>query len=195
MDEIKASLLSRLQGLRYDLLRTLDGLDEYQVRRPMTPTGTNLLGLVKHVASVQLGYFTEVFGRDPGWDQPWFAEGAEPDADLWVPATESRQSVLDLHHHSARMSDQTIAELDLATPGEVSWWPAERRPVTLGLILVEVMQETARHTGQADIVREAIDGRAGMYPGDQNVTPRGREGWAAHVARIEAEARTAAGLQ
>lgn len=73
-------------------VRTLDGLDEYQVRRPMTPTGTNLLGLVKHVASVQLCYFTGSFGRVPGWDQPWFADGAEPDADLWVPANESRQS-------------------------------------------------------------------------------------------------------
>lgn len=195
MDEIKANLLSRLRGLRHDLLRTLDGLDEYQVRRPMTPTGTNLLGLVKHVASVQLGYFTEVFGRHPGWDQPWFADGAEPDADLWVPATESRQSVLDLHHHSARMSDDTITALDLDTPGDVPWWPAERRRVTLGLILVDVVQETARHTGHADILREAIDGRAGMYPGDQNLTPRSADGWAAQVARIEAEARAAAGIQ
>jgi len=194
MDDTRTALLARLQGLRRDLLFKLDGLDEYQARRPMTTTGTNLLGLVKHVASVELGYFTEVFGREPGWELPWFAADAEPDADMWVPAAETRQSVLDLHHHSARVSDATISELTLEAPGEVPWWPPERRSVSLGQILLHMLQETARHAGQADIVREMIDGRAGLGPDDTNLSPRSPAEWTAHVARIEAEARAAAGM-
>ncbi|MDF2443155.1 MAG: hypothetical protein JWR01_1358, partial [Subtercola sp.] len=62
MDE-KETLHGYLRIRRADLLGKLDGLSEYDARRPLTPTGTNLLGLVKHVASVQLGYFGEVFGR------------------------------------------------------------------------------------------------------------------------------------
>ncbi|MCA0252331.1 MAG: DinB family protein [Actinobacteria bacterium] len=193
--DAKEDMLRRLRALRRDLLSKLDGLDEYQVRRPMTPTGTNLLGLVKHVASVELGYFTEVFGRDPGRELPWFSEAAEPDADLWATAAETRGEILDLHHHSAQVSDATIAELDLDAPGAVPWWAPERRQVTLRQILVHMLVETARHTGQADIIRESIDGRAGMGPDDQNLTPRPAEGWAAHVARIEEAARQAAAAQ
>lgn len=184
-------MLNRLQSLRRDLLSKLDGLDEYQVRRPMTPTGTNLLGLVKHVASVELGYFTEVFGRDPGRELPWFSDGAEPDDDLWVTAGETREEILGLHHHSAQISDATITELELDATGIVPWWPPERQQVTLHQILVHMLVETARHTGQADILRESLDGRAGMGPNDQNLTPRSAEEWQAHVARIEDAARQA----
>jgi uncharacterized damage-inducible protein DinB len=188
---MKDELLRRLRSLRADLLSKLDGLSEYDVRRPLTPTGTNLLGLVKHVASVELGYLTEVFGRDPGRELPWFAPGAEDDADLWVPADESRQSVLDLHAYSALRSDQTITELDLDAPGVVPWWSADRRQVTLHVVLVHLLIETARHAGHADILRELVDGRAGMGPDDANLTPRSEAEWAAHVARIEVASRAA----
>ncbi len=186
-------MLARLRSLRGDLLSKLDGLDEYQARRPMTPTGTNLLGLVKHVASVELGYFTEVFGRDPGRDLPWFSDDAAPDADLWVPAAESREEILDLHHYSARLSDATITELDLDAVGLVPWWSPERQRVTLHQILVHMIVETARHAGHADIIRESIDGQAGMGANDQNLTPRSPEEWAVHVAQIEDAAREAGG--
>jgi hypothetical protein len=81
MDD-KTDLLGYLRVRRGDLLAKLDGLGEYDIRRPMTPSGTNLLGLVKHVASVELGYFGEVFGRPSGRALPWLADDAEPDADL-----------------------------------------------------------------------------------------------------------------
>ena len=190
---MKEDLLRRLRSLRADLRSKLDGLDEYQVRRPLTPTGTNLLGLVKHVASVELGYFTGVFGRDPGRELPWYAAEAEDDADLWVPAEESRQSVIELHEYSARRSDETITELALDAPGVVPWWPEERRRVTLHQVFVHVLIETARHAGHADILRELLDGRAGMGPGDANLTPRSGPEWESHVARVEAAARAAAG--
>lgn len=190
MDD-KAILLRYLRARRGELLAKINGLDEYDVRRPMTPTGTNLLGLVKHVASVELGYFGEVFGRPSGRELPWFEEGAEADADFWVPAGESRESIVELHRFSAEHSDATIEALPLDAPGEVPWWPEERRHVTLHQILVHMCVETAQHLGHADILRELIDGSAGKGPGDPNLSPRNTEEWAAHRSRIEGAAREA----
>jgi uncharacterized damage-inducible protein DinB len=192
MDQ-KETLQRYLRNQRADLLSKLDGLDEYDVRRPMTPTGTNLLGLVKHVASVELGYLTDVFGRPTGRRLPWFADDAEPDADFWAPPEQTRDEILELHHFSAAKSDETIAALSLDARGEVPWWPPERREVTLHQILVHVCVETARHAGHADIVRELIDGAAGMRPGDANVTGRSAQEWEQHRARVAAAARQAAG--
>lgn len=190
MDE-KTTLLRYLRARRADLVGSLDGLSEYDVRRPMTPTGTNLLGLVKHVASVQLEYLGDVFGRPSGRVLPWMDDGAEPDADLWVPAAETRDQVLELHHFSAAHSDATVEELPLDARGEVPWWSPVRREVTLHQILVHVCVETAQHAGHADILREMIDGRAGHGPQDPNVTPRTEGEWARHRARIEEAAQEA----
>jgi hypothetical protein len=189
MDDAKAVLHRYLRARRADLLATLDGLGEYEVRRPMTPTGTNLLGLVKHVASVELDYFGEVFGRPSGRVLPWFSDDAEPDADLWVPADETREQVVELHHYSARHSDATIEALPLDAVGEVPWWPQERRRVTLHQILVHMGSETAQHLGHAEILRELIDGSTG---GDANVTRRSAQEWRDHRDRVEAAARAAA---
>ena len=176
---------------RAELLAKLDGLDDYDVRRPLTPTGTNLLGLVKHVASVEAGYFGEVFGRPHGQPLPWLADDAEPDADLWASPDETRDQIVALHHAAAAHSDATIEALPLDAAGQVPWWPEERRDVTLQQILVHMCVETAQHLGHADILRELIDGTAGKGPGDPNLTPRGAEEWAAHRARLEAAARAA----
>lgn len=191
MDD-KEVLHRYLRARRADLLFKLDGLDEYDARRPLTPTGTNLLGLVKHVASVELGYFGEVFGRPSPRDLPWDAEDAEPDADMWATPDETREQVVALHRFSAGHSDATIDALPLDAPGEVPWWPEERRHVTLHQILVHMCVETAQHLGHADILRELIDGSAGQRPGDPNLTTRTPEEWAAHCARIDAAARAAA---
>ncbi|UKA62571.1 DinB family protein [Arthrobacter sp. FW306-04-A] len=192
MDD-KEVLLRYLRSRRSELLAKLDGLDEYNVRRPMTPTGTNLLGLVKHVASVELEYFGEVFGRPSGRDLPWLADEAEADADLWVPPEETREEIIELHHFSAEHSDATIEALPLDAPGEVPWWSEERRRVTLHQILVHMCVETGQHLGHADILRELIDGSAGKGPTDLNLSQRSTEEWAAHRARIEAAARLAVG--
>ncbi|AXJ08372.1 DinB family protein [Arthrobacter sp. PM3] len=193
MDD-KATLHRYLRTRRADLLAKLDGLSEYDARRPLTPTGTNLLGLVKHVASVEAGYFGEVFGRPAGLDLPWFAEDAEPDADLWAAPGETREQIVELHRSAAAHSDATIEELALDEPGVVSWWPEERRHVTLHQILVHMCVETAHHLGHADILRELIDGSAGQRPGDANLSDRSPEGWAVHRARIEAAAVAAEAL-
>jgi len=190
MDD-KAILHTYLRTRRADLLGKLEGLSEYDARRPLTPTGTSLLGLVKHVASVELGYFGEVFGRPSGLALPWFAEDAEPDADMWAAPGETREQITELHRRSAAHSDATIDELPLDAPGVVPWWPEERKHVTLHQILVHMCVETAHHLGHADILRELIDGRAGQRPNDPNLSQRTPEGWAVHRARIEAAAAAA----
>jgi uncharacterized damage-inducible protein DinB len=190
MDD-KAILLHYLRARRVDLVGKFEGLSEYDARRPLTPTGTNLLGLVKHVASVELGYFGEVFGHPSGRNLPSLAAEAEPDADMWADSAEPREAILELHRFSAAHSDATIQALPLTAPGEVPWWPPERRRVTLHQILVHMCVETARHAGHADILRELIDGAAGNGPADPNLTRRTPDEWARHRARIDAAARGA----
>jgi uncharacterized damage-inducible protein DinB len=177
---------------RDQLVAKLDGLGERDIRRPLTNTGTNLLGLVKHVASVQLGYFGETFDRPPEVAAPWLDDDAELNADMWATADESREEILEFWRYSAEHSDRTILSLDLDSPGAVPWWPPERRNVTLGLVLTHMLAELARHAGHADIVRELIDGSAG--DNDGNLPGQSTDDWAAYrtrleVAAIEAERR------
>jgi hypothetical protein len=82
------------------MLWKLEGLTEYNVRRPLTPTGTNLLGLVKHLANVEIGYFGATFGRPFGELLPWAEEGAETNADMWATAGESRGQIIELYRRA-----------------------------------------------------------------------------------------------
>lgn len=191
MDTPKATLGRYLRSQREAVLAKTDGLDEYDLRRPLVGTGTNLLGLVKHVAFIQAGYLGDCFGRPSGFPEPDFE--ADPDADLWVPADEPTSDVLDLFARSCAHADATLDLLDLDAVGEVPWWSAEHRTVTLHRVLVHLLVDVARHAGQADILREQLDGAVGYLPGNTNLPDRDRAGWAAHVARVEAAARQAAG--
>lgn len=188
--DAKADLHRYLQAARDALLWKLDGLSEYDVRRPLTPTGTNLLGLVKHLAGVELWYFGDAFGRPPR-DRPWSPDDARRNADFWATADETRAAIIGMYRQAWVHADETIRALDLAAPGQVPWWPADRSEVTLHQILVHVVAETHRHAGQADIVRELIDGTAGLQPDDDNLRTRDRAWWADyrdHVERVAHEA-------
>ena len=190
--DAKADLHRYLQAARDAVLWKLEGLGEYDVRRPLVPTGTNLLGLVKHLASVELGYFGDTFGRPSGEPLPWFEDDAEPNADMWATAEESRDDIIALYHRARAHSDATIEALDLEDTGEVPWWQEGRREVTLHRILVHMIAETDRHAGHADIVRELIDGQAGLRTDNDNL-PDGDTGWwAEYRERLERVARTAA---
>ncbi|WP_144761000.1 DinB family protein [Curtobacterium sp. 9128] len=170
---VKETLHRYLQKHRAALLGKLDGLAERQARWPVTPTGTNVLGLVKHVAAVQAQYFGEVFDR-PLPDPPaWF--DADDDRDMYASLDETMADVVAFHHASAAHADATIAALDLDARGVVSWWPEEHRDVTLHRVLVHMAYETARHAGHADIVREMLDGLAG--DGDGNLAQKTPEEW------------------
>src|SRR3954468_13665267 len=190
-DSAKQDLHRYLQQGREALLWKLEGLSEYDIRRPLTPTGTNLLGLVKHVTSVELGYFGDTFGRPSPVPLPWFDDDAEPNADMWATAAESREQIVGLYHRSWTHSDQTISQLPLDAVGEVPWWPAERREVTLHRVLVHMVTETHRHAGHADIVRELIDGAAGLAAGNANTPDVDQAWWADYRRRLEAAARAA----
>jgi hypothetical protein len=88
-------------------------------------------------------------------------------------------------------ADATIAELPLDAAGSVPWWRPERRDVTLHQVLVHVIAETHRHAGHADIVRELIDGTAGLRPGNDNLAPGDEAWWAGYRERLERVAREA----
>ncbi len=181
----KADLHRYLQIAREALLWKLEGLGDYDIRRPMTPTGTNLLGLVKHVASVEIGYFGETFGRPFEGSLPWFDEGAEPNADMWAAADESREYIVGLYHQSWAHADVTIESLPLDAVGQVPWWPEERREVTLHKILIHMIAETDRHAGHADIVRELIDGAAGLRVDNDNMAPGDSAWWDEYLRRLQ----------
>jgi uncharacterized damage-inducible protein DinB len=188
----KADLRRYLQAAREALLWKLDGLSEYDIRRPLVPTGTNLLGLVKHVASVEAGYFGATFGRPYGEPLPWLDEAAEPNADMWATAEQSREDIVGLYHRVWAHSDATIDALALDAMGSVPWWPEDRRQVTLHRILLHMTAETHRHAGHADIVRELIDGAAGVREGNDNLPPGDRAWWESYRSRLEQAAREAA---
>ena len=162
MDAVAADLQHYLQQGRETMVHALDGLSEYDVRRPVMPSGTNLLGLVKHLASMEAGYLGDCLGRPTPFRLPWVDDGSIWDsADLWVTADQSRNYILDLYRAAWAHSDSAIADLPLDSPATVSWWPEERQTTTFGHLLTRMVAETAQHAGHADIVRETIDGRGG----------------------------------
>jgi uncharacterized damage-inducible protein DinB len=191
----KATLVRYLQQARDAMLWKLDGLGEYDIRRPATPTGTNLLGLVKHLAGVESEYFGVVFGRPFAGTLPW--DPADPDTeqtvDMWATAQESREYITGLYREVWAHADATIAALPLDAPGHVPWWPTPPNPVTLHLILVHVVAEVQRHAGQADIIRELADGAVGVRPSNSNMPDYDAAYWEKHRGRIEQAAREAAG--
>ena len=126
-DLAKAHLHDHLRWVREALVWKLDGLSEYDLRRPLTRTGTNLLGLVKHNAIWDSRYFGEVFDRPfPEPLPPWNDESAR-DADHWVTEDESRDGIVDLYRRVWEHSDATITALALDAAGHVPWWARRSR--------------------------------------------------------------------
>ena len=169
-DHAKAHLHQKLRAVRESLVGKLDGLSEYAVRRPLTATGTNLLGLVKHNAVSDSRYFGEVFDRPfpeplPRWDDPE-AFGT----DHWATEHESRADVLALYRRVWDHSDATIDAVDLDAHGFVPWWNEE---VPLFNVMVHRLSDSTRHAGHADILREGLDGAVGVGP--ENVVLHGRD--------------------
>ena len=181
----KADLHHYLRSARRALVWKLDGLSEYDIRRPLVPTGTNLLGLVKHVASVEYGYFGHTFGRPGDEAMPWMDDDAEINADMWATASESREEIVALYRRVCEHSDVTIESTSIDGVGHVPWWPPEHSEVTLHQVLVHMIAETNRHCGQADIVRELIDGAAGLREDNDNMGNDEATSWADHRRRLE----------
>jgi hypothetical protein len=184
MEELKQVLLDKLREARAGVVAGLDGLSEYDVRRPMTPSGTNLLGLVKHLVGNEHVYLAESFGRPVPDVLPWVVDGSIwQGADMWATPGESREHVLALYERACACSDETVEALELDAPASVAHWPEERRRTTLAFLLVRMVEETGHHAGHADLCRELIDGRMRT---DQDVLDK--EGWSDYVARVQAAA-------
>ena len=187
-DGAKTNLHNYLKHEREAVLAKLDGLSEYDVRRPLTMTGTNLLGLVKHLATWEARYLGEVFDRPfpeplPRWDIE-----AELLADSWATEQESRSAVVDRYRRVWTHSDATVATLALDATGRVAWW--QDAEVPLFNILVHLLAETSRHAGHADILREELDGAVGTDAESMAVKQHDSAFWAERRSRIESAARS-----
>ena len=186
MNDLKEELHGKLQACRAGLLSKLDGLSEYDRRRPMTPTGTNLLGLVKHLAGLEYGYLGEPFGRPAPETMSWIEDGSIwQGADMWAKPDESSEYIIGLYQRACAHADGVIATLGLDAPGSVAHWPEHRRETTLGVLLIRMVAETAQHAGHADIIRELIDGKGG--PDQDSIDELT---WRDYVAQVQAAADT-----
>lgn len=190
-DFAKDNLHERLRRDRKALLWKPDGLSEYDARRPLTATGTNLLGLVKHVATVEARYFGEVFDRPSPEPLPRWQDS--DGSDLWATEDETRDQIIGFYQRTWEHSDATINELPLDAPGHVPWWPEPYADTNLFAVMVHVLGESIRHAGHADILREGLDGRTGMRA--ELEKPIDEEARAAYCAKIEQAARSAAPIK
>lgn len=181
----KSDLRRYLQQARDVMLWKLDGLSDYDIRRPLTPTGTNLLGMVKHLSGCEIGYFGYTFGRPLADPPPWAWPNPDPMTDMWATAEESRDYIVGWYRKSWAHADETFDAMDLDTIGHVPWWQGERSEVNLHRILVHMTAETHRHAGHADIVRELIDGSAGLRADASNLPSRDLAWWEDYRTRLE----------
>jgi uncharacterized damage-inducible protein DinB len=188
MDE-KALLSRYYHRSRDSLMWKVEGLSERQVRMPLTPTGTNLLGLLKHVAGVDVGYLGEIFGRP--FPHPVLERiDADPSTDMWAAADEPAEMIIGFARDAWAHTDQTIADLDLETTTRVPWWGPDAPDVTLRWMILHVISETAQHLGHADIVRELVDGRAGLSAARTNLPDLDTQDWAEYTGRLRALAES-----
>ena len=153
----KESLKAALDRQRHVVLWKLEGLDDEQLCRPMTPSGTSLLGLVKHLAAVEYGWFCETFGR-PVEMLPSIDFDVE-DSDLRVSPDETTEQIVDFYRRACAAANEAFDAIDLDTVGQ-SW---DGNPVSMRWVAIHMLEEDARHAGHLDIVRELIDGQTGDY--------------------------------
>ncbi|MBM7786328.1 DinB family protein [Tenggerimyces flavus] len=152
----RESLTQQLDLHRATLLRKLDGLDDEQLRRrPMPTSGLNLLGLVKHLAETEHGWFVRIYGGLPEPDL--FPTDGEPDADFRIGPDEKVDELVGQYLRTCERARALVAAGGL---DDVATTPSGAR-ANLRAILVHLIQETARHNGHADFIREAIDGTTG----------------------------------
>ncbi|MEO1056027.1 MAG: DinB family protein [Actinomycetota bacterium] len=189
-DSVRLLLHSQLKDARDTLVWKADGLGEQDRRRPMTPTGTNLIGLIKHLTWIEGWYLCEFFGRKrPRLEWEW-----DIDADwghhshMYAKPEETTEELIGSYRATNAAADATIAELDLDAVGQ--HWSGEE--VSLRSMLSAVLIDTVRHCGHADIMRELIYGTTGDPSGPSGFYGTTDEEYrAAYLARVRGETETA----
>lgn len=195
----KEYLHAMLREVRDVMLWKLEGLSDAEIRRPMTRSGTNLLGLVKHLIGLETNYFGQTFDRmATEVRMPWWEDGSAEDAtgragdengDFYAAIGESTDYIVDLYRRAWAHADRTITELDLDAVGTT---PHSKETLTLRQVLVRMIGETGRHAGHADIVRELIDGSfGGTRHGHGSIDPTDEKWWQAYIARVAASSTAA----
>ena len=142
-----------LDFLRATLLWKIDGLSDDDLRRPLTPSGVCLLGIVKHSAYVERSWFRRVFAAEDV-SFPWTE--TDPDADWRIEPNETTAAIVAFYQDECARSRAIVAG---RAWDEVAG--REGREQTLGWIMTHMVEEVARHCGHADILREQIDGQTG----------------------------------
>ena len=141
-------LLHYLNKMRDAVVRTSEGLTDEHQRTAGVPSGTNLLGLIRHLTWVEEHWFRRVF----------LGEDRDTDDSMYVPDGEPREEVVTAYREACARSDEIVrACADLSTMAKIAN-PGEDQPVSLRRIVAHMIEETARHAGHADILREQIDG-------------------------------------
>lgn len=186
MADLKEILHVKLRAQREALRLKLDGLSERQARMPRTPTATNLLGLLKHVACCEADYFGVVFDRPIDIPLAWDVPGASVDdgLDMFATEDESMAEVLAFADRCFAHADSTIEALPIDAPGLVPWWRPESQNVTLGQILNHMALDSARHAGHADILREQLDGAVGLDHVGDNLPEWDADAWGRFHLRL-----------
>jgi uncharacterized damage-inducible protein DinB len=151
----KTILVSYLDWYREALVRKVAGLSDADTKRRWVPSETTLFGLVHHLAYVERSWFQERFAGRQRLDYPWTDD--DPDAEWHVDDTISSDEAVALYRRECEISKQIVAEASL---DDFARHP-KYQDMMLRRIVVHMIEETARHVGHADILRELTDGATG----------------------------------
>jgi len=146
-----------LDRYRETILWKLDGVTKEQASARLVPSATTLLGVVKHLAYVERGWFQMNFAGDPP-NFPWPEDEADEDIDFRISTTDTTESISALYQREITRSREIVAGASLDDLSKNQ----ERGPRSLRWIMLHMIEETARHAGHADILRELTDGAIGQ---------------------------------
>jgi uncharacterized damage-inducible protein DinB len=151
----KEVLAGFLDHYRSVLLEICEGLSEEQLRRPMVPSGTSLLSMVKHLAYVERGWFQESIADEP-YDYPFAVD--DPEAEFRIEPGETAEDIFELYRQSCERSREALAAASL---DDMVQNPDRRADYNVRWVVIHMLEETARHAGHADIIREQLNGTVG----------------------------------
>ena len=179
-DGLLAYLAQQRDGLRF----AVHGLTDEQARSTPTASTLSLGGLIKHAARTERYWIVEILAQRP---LPELRDQDFYEAGFRLEEGETVADVLALQAAVAAETEAIIAEIadvgqPVPVPKGVPWFPQDVEAWSVRWVLLHVIEETARHAGHADVIRESLDG-ATLYQ-----LMAAAEGWSADFERWQAEA-------